>query len=103
MSGTVVDVVCDVLLVATGRKPNVEGIGLEAAGIKYSSTDGVEVRTKCTIFVCECKHAHSTFIFMTKTAFILKLRDHQHHQHQQQQTHSLNDQQTKKTTSRSMT
>jgi pyruvate/2-oxoglutarate dehydrogenase complex dihydrolipoamide dehydrogenase (E3) component len=32
----------DLLVVAVGRKPNVDGLGLEAAGIKYSS-DGIEV------------------------------------------------------------
>lgn len=33
----------DRLMVATGRKPNVEGIGLEEAGVKYSTRSGVEV------------------------------------------------------------
>jgi pyruvate/2-oxoglutarate dehydrogenase complex dihydrolipoamide dehydrogenase (E3) component len=32
----------DGILIAVGRTPNVEGLGLEAAGVKYS-TDGVEV------------------------------------------------------------
>lgn len=33
---------CDQLLVAVGRKPNVEGLGLEAAGVEYSPK-GVEI------------------------------------------------------------
>ena len=33
---------CDAILVAAGRAPNVEGLGLEAAGVRYSR-DGVEV------------------------------------------------------------
>ena len=33
---------CDAILVATGRAPNVEGLGLEAAGVKYSQ-QGIEV------------------------------------------------------------
>lgn len=33
--GTVVDVTGDQLLVAIGRAPNVEGLGLEAAGVRY--------------------------------------------------------------------
>ena len=33
----------DEILVATGRKPNVEGIGLEEAGVKYDARKGVEV------------------------------------------------------------
>jgi len=44
--GSVIDHVCEVLLIATGRRPNVEGIGLEAAGVKYSLTDGVEINDK---------------------------------------------------------
>jgi pyruvate/2-oxoglutarate dehydrogenase complex dihydrolipoamide dehydrogenase (E3) component len=34
---------CEALLIAAGRKPNVTGIGLETAGIRYSVTDGVTV------------------------------------------------------------
>lgn len=33
----------DALLVATGRKPNVEGLGLEAAGIDFDKREGVTV------------------------------------------------------------
>ncbi len=36
------EIQCDAMLVATGRKPNVEGIGLEAAKIKFSQ-QGIEV------------------------------------------------------------
>jgi pyruvate/2-oxoglutarate dehydrogenase complex dihydrolipoamide dehydrogenase (E3) component len=39
--GSTVEV--DALLVATGRKPNVEGLGLESAGVAYDETDGIEV------------------------------------------------------------
>eukprot|EP00301_Raphidiophrys_heterophryoidea_P005323 c12249_g2_i1.p1 GENE.c12249_g2_i1~~c12249_g2_i1.p1 ORF type:complete len:404 (+),score=129.10 c12249_g2_i1:323-1534(+) len=45
-SGVVSDVVCEVLLVATGRRPNVEGIGLEAAGVKFNLANGVEINDK---------------------------------------------------------
>lgn len=34
---------CEALLIATGRRPNVEGIGLEAAGIKYDRRSGVQI------------------------------------------------------------
>jgi pyruvate/2-oxoglutarate dehydrogenase complex dihydrolipoamide dehydrogenase (E3) component len=34
---------CDVLLVATGRTPNVEGLGLELGGVAYTKSDGVLV------------------------------------------------------------
>eukprot|EP00463_Aulacantha_scolymantha_P004372 TRINITY_DN547_c0_g1_i2.p1 TRINITY_DN547_c0_g1~~TRINITY_DN547_c0_g1_i2.p1 ORF type:complete len:538 (-),score=98.75 TRINITY_DN547_c0_g1_i2:582-2195(-) len=34
---------CDVLLVAAGRKPNVRGIGLEEAGVKFSPRTGVAI------------------------------------------------------------
>ena len=33
----------DALLIATGRKPNVEGLNLEAAGVRYDPAKGVEV------------------------------------------------------------
>ena len=36
------ELVCDVILVGIGRKPNVEGLGLEAAGVKFSP-NGVAV------------------------------------------------------------
>jgi pyruvate/2-oxoglutarate dehydrogenase complex dihydrolipoamide dehydrogenase (E3) component len=36
------EITCDALLLAAGRAPNTEGLGLEAAGVKYSP-DGVEV------------------------------------------------------------
>merc|ERR1712232_312703 len=36
-------VVCDCFLVATGRVPNVEGLGLEAAGVEYKAGLGVKV------------------------------------------------------------
>ena len=39
--GEVRELECDVLLVATGRRPNVEGLGLEEAGVAYSA-DGVQ-------------------------------------------------------------
>lgn len=34
---------CEILLVATGRKPNVHGIGLEAAGVTFDARAGVHV------------------------------------------------------------
>lgn len=37
------DVVAEALLVATGRKPNVEGMGLEEAGVAFDPRRGVEV------------------------------------------------------------
>ena len=33
----------DMLLVATGRRPNVEGLALEKAGVKFSASTGIEV------------------------------------------------------------
>ncbi len=36
----------DALLIATGRTPNVEGLGLESAGVDYDRTDGVEVDSR---------------------------------------------------------
>jgi pyruvate/2-oxoglutarate dehydrogenase complex dihydrolipoamide dehydrogenase (E3) component len=36
-------ILCDALLVATGRKPNVKGCGLAKAGIKFNESTGVEV------------------------------------------------------------
>jgi len=40
--GNVAEVAADAILVATGRAPNVEGLGLEAAGVAYGR-DGVGV------------------------------------------------------------
>lgn len=37
------DIACDEILVATGRAPNVEGLGLDAAGVKYDLRAGVHV------------------------------------------------------------
>ena len=34
---------CDALLVATGRAPNVVGLGLEAAGVDFTAADGIAV------------------------------------------------------------
>ncbi len=36
-------IVCDTLLVAIGRQPNVEGLGLEAAGVAYDKRAGIKV------------------------------------------------------------
>ena len=36
-SGRVEEVVVDALLVATGRRPNVSGMGLDQAGVKFNS------------------------------------------------------------------
>jgi pyruvate/2-oxoglutarate dehydrogenase complex dihydrolipoamide dehydrogenase (E3) component len=43
IAATTVRYECEALLIAAGRKPNVTGIGLETAGIRYSETDGVTV------------------------------------------------------------
>ncbi|HET6343956.1 MAG TPA: mercuric reductase, partial [Myxococcota bacterium] len=37
------EVVADEILLAVGRAPNVEGLGLEAAGVRYDGKNGVEV------------------------------------------------------------
>jgi len=37
--GTAFDVEADALLVATGRRPNVDGLGLEAAGVAFSEKE----------------------------------------------------------------
>ena len=34
---------CDILLIATGRAPNVDGIGLERVNVKFDRRHGVEV------------------------------------------------------------
>ncbi len=39
-------IICDALLVATGRKPNVEGLGLDAAGVE-TSDKGIVVNEHC--------------------------------------------------------
>ncbi|KAL0045266.1 hypothetical protein WJX82_002237 [Trebouxia sp. C0006] len=36
-------IIVDALLVATGRSPNVSGLGLDAAGVQYSAKDGIKV------------------------------------------------------------
>jgi pyruvate/2-oxoglutarate dehydrogenase complex dihydrolipoamide dehydrogenase (E3) component len=38
-------IACDMLLVATGRKPNVDGLGLELAGVAFDNKRGVHVDT----------------------------------------------------------
>ncbi|MGH9847659.1 MAG: mercuric reductase, partial [Blastocatellia bacterium] len=38
-------IACDAILLGVGRAPNVDGLGLEAAGVKYSH-DGVEVNDR---------------------------------------------------------
>ena len=50
-------VVGDALLVAVGRVPHVEGIGLEAAGVQYDVDKGVQVGLwPCNQLPCrECK------------------------------------------------
>jgi pyruvate/2-oxoglutarate dehydrogenase complex dihydrolipoamide dehydrogenase (E3) component len=46
MNGSVKDLVVDEILVGTGRAPNVEGLGLEAAGVEYDAKIGVKVNTR---------------------------------------------------------
>lgn len=41
--GETLNVICDRVLIATGRKPNVENLGLEAAGIAYDTRRGIIV------------------------------------------------------------
>jgi pyruvate/2-oxoglutarate dehydrogenase complex dihydrolipoamide dehydrogenase (E3) component len=41
-------VVCDVLMVATGRVPNVEGLDLEKAGVEYAPRIGIKVNDDLT-------------------------------------------------------
>jgi pyruvate/2-oxoglutarate dehydrogenase complex dihydrolipoamide dehydrogenase (E3) component len=43
VSGQTRELACERILVATGRRPNVEGLGLEAAGVEYSAEKGVLV------------------------------------------------------------
>jgi pyruvate/2-oxoglutarate dehydrogenase complex dihydrolipoamide dehydrogenase (E3) component len=45
-NGTMLDVEADAILVATGRRPNVDGLGLEAAGVAFSET-GIATDAKC--------------------------------------------------------
>jgi len=42
-------IIVDALLVATGRSPNVSGLGLDAAGVQYSAKDGIKVRHPVTL------------------------------------------------------
>ena len=35
------------VLIATGRTPNVENMGLEAAGVKFCTKKGVHINDKC--------------------------------------------------------
>ena len=44
--GTAFDVEVDAILVATGRRPNVDGLGLEAAGVAFSEK-GIVTDAKC--------------------------------------------------------
>ena len=44
--GTTLDVEADAILVATGRRPNVDGLGLEAAGVAFSEK-GIATDAKC--------------------------------------------------------
>lgn len=41
--GREIEIACDAILVAAGRAPNVEGLGLEAANVKYDVRAGVAV------------------------------------------------------------
>ena len=45
--GSVVELQTDAILVATGRKPTVKGVGLEAAGIDYEDQAGIKVLRLC--------------------------------------------------------
>src|SRR5579859_4203466 len=41
--GKTSEIACDAILVGAGRAPNVEGLGLEAAGVKFDTREGVAV------------------------------------------------------------
>ena len=41
--GKITELACDAILIGAGRVPNVEGMGLEAAGVKYDTRNGVVV------------------------------------------------------------
>jgi len=43
INGAVESIAADEILLAVGRKPNVEGLGLETAGVAFSATKGVQV------------------------------------------------------------
>lgn len=43
IAGAPIEIVVDEILVATGRRPNVEGLGLERAGVAYDEHAGVRV------------------------------------------------------------
>jgi len=45
--GKFVELQTDAILVATGRKPTVTGIGLEAADIDYDERTGIKVLRPC--------------------------------------------------------
>ncbi len=45
-SGKLDSIPCDKILAAAGRVPNVESLGLEAAGVRYDSRRGVEVNDR---------------------------------------------------------
>ncbi|MFQ5779848.1 MAG: mercuric reductase, partial [Nitrospiria bacterium] len=45
INGEKKELVVDEILVGVGRAPNVEGLGLEGAGVEYDLTDGVKVNT----------------------------------------------------------
>jgi pyruvate/2-oxoglutarate dehydrogenase complex dihydrolipoamide dehydrogenase (E3) component len=44
--GTAGEVTADEILVGVGRRPNVEGLGLESAGVEYDANEGVHVNDR---------------------------------------------------------
>jgi pyruvate/2-oxoglutarate dehydrogenase complex dihydrolipoamide dehydrogenase (E3) component len=46
MNGAIHERVVDEILVGIGRAPNVEGLGLQKAGVQYDTTDGVKVNAR---------------------------------------------------------
>ena len=50
-------IIVDALLVATGRSPNVAGLGLEAAAVQYSLKDGIKVGHHAVGPPCSCTKA----------------------------------------------
>ncbi|KAA6418572.1 MAG: mercuric reductase [Trebouxia sp. A1-2] len=51
-------IIVDALLVATGRSPNVSGLGLDAAGVQYDEQDGIKTTNGSIYAVGDCCTAY---------------------------------------------